>query len=705
MDSIKLSINACGDTSIEQLLSLARCSLLSLDQTPSGTLIDPPPQNIFAPAPLSRSIKTLVSTLSSSPDVSFLQSILFSPALPTNSRPSVYPLSVPILVNKPDERGWSAIHHACSFTVFGSPSKSSPSEKIPEIEILDMLYLAGADVSLFTVEEHYTPLHILAKTSVSVPSTISPVVKEQIRDFITHLVRDLGAPLGARDRNDETCLHMAAEYGASKDVMDILLDLDRVMNDGRVSKMKNTRGFLAADLAVREELKDSFVMMKEKMDMATIRRGSVSSALSDNTIRGSGEHTSLTAVTLNEFGVPEPSSTFAEGVSDPLDIDPAEKTCALLAHMRANTPTQYTLDQMDVLAAVLVKYFQARIEAAKKEVDAAKRKRDTAKANARALSVSLCSHIRTRSGGGRSGEGARTVKGKKWKNRESEDSQMTRVSSGSEDDTASRDVAYVNVSTQTAVGIGRNEFGTVKGPGWTEWLEGLINVEDATVKRKKDKKDKVKLDSLFAGGSVGEFGSVEKQKGEKEKEKGEKGTISSAHRLKNWWKKMVAYDHQSHTTKASGRSKSNEKLASASMVQLSYEIQDPASCPVGREARITRASASFSSLALADDDNDAQLLPQTIAVQKQCAAYLAECAEREGEWTIGKALRTAPIVFDAARKDLERIDMCLRNAEEYLKGAEASVERVGRVLKRALKVCLSFIYFYSYLSLLIPFVS
>ncbi|KXN86468.1 Ankyrin repeat domain-containing protein 50 [Leucoagaricus sp. SymC.cos] len=589
--AVKLSINACSESTVEGLLSLAHCSLPTFAKTSPTALFDPPPQSVFVSAPLARSVKTLISTLSNPPDIPFLRSLLFAPALPTNSHPSLYPLSVPILVNRPDERGWSVIHHACSFTIFGSsPSKSSsPEGRIPEIEVLDILYLAGADVSLFSTEEHYTPLHILAKTSGSVPSTISSVVKEQIRDFVTHLVRDLGAPLGARDKNDETCLHLAVEYGAHKVVLDILLDFDHVFNEGRISKMKNSRGLLAADLAVKPELLDSFTAMKEKMDMTTIRRGSISSAFSDNTLRGSEKHVSLTAVVVDEFGVPQPLATEEGGdadVSDPLNIDPTEKTHVLLTYMRSTVPTQFTLDQMEVTADILVKYFLAKIAAAKQEVDNAKRGRETVRANARALGASLYAQSRAKTA-------TMTVtkkvkKEKKWKHRQSEDSQMTRVSfssaSGSE-----VDVSYVSVGTQTAVGIERGEFATIKahhhgqGQSWTDWFDG------GTVRKKRDKK------------------------------------------------------------------------------------------------RVEWEGLTSVSLALLEEENDGQISSQTMVIQQQSALFLAEHAERQGEWTIGKALRTAPVVLGAVRKDLERIEMYLINAEEYLKGAEAGVERVGRILKRALK--------------------
>jgi hypothetical protein len=557
---------------------------------------------------------------------------------------------------------------------------------MPEIQILDMLYLAGADISLFTVEEHYTPLHILAKTSTALPTTMSTVVKELIRDFITHLVRDLEAPLGARDKNDETCLHLAAEYGANKIVLDILLDLDRVIHDGRVSLVKNARGYTPAELVTSEELKGSFVEMKGKMEIAIIRRGSAasaSSALSGNTVRGSEKHVSLTAIAADGFSATESSSlafnSMEESSSDPSDIDPEQKAAALLSHMRTNAPTQYTLDQMDSLVGILVKYFRSKIEDARKEVDAAKERKETVKANTLNLGAALCSHGRD-SGCHRSGDegGEQALKGRKGKARESQDSQVTRVSTGSRDD-ANMPV-YKSVAAQTAMGIGKNEFGTVRGQGWTEWLEGLIHVDEGTMKKKKEKKHKIRLEEHWV--DLGEFGSVEKLKsGEREKERGEKGTVLGTHKLKNWLKKMVANDHPVSPSKT--KSRSNEKLSST---LLAYDIQDPALCPVGCEVKIPHSSTfSRSSLALAQHDDNALLV---FELQQRSSSCLADLAEKEGEWVIGMALRTAPYVLSYAGRDLKKIEAGLRNAEEYLRNAEASVERVGRVLKRALKVCI-----------------
>lgn len=176
---------------------------------------------MFTPDALIRMTNTLISCIRSG-DLSFLHSVLFSPSLPASSSASLYPLSVPVLVNYPDANGWSLVHHCVA-------------SSRPSIDILDALYCAGADISLFTTNEQQTPLHILARTAYSGDADAT----HSLHDFCIHLIRDLRAPLSARDRNDETCLHIAAEHGSSPALLLLLLDCDTA---GNVRKMTNSRG-------------------------------------------------------------------------------------------------------------------------------------------------------------------------------------------------------------------------------------------------------------------------------------------------------------------------------------------------------------------------------------------------------------------------------------------------------------------------------
>jgi ankyrin repeat protein len=110
---------------------------------------------------------------------------------------------------------------------------SSPS---PTREILDALYLAGTDISLPTAGDLHTPLHCLALTSCQPLDALDAGL---LYSFAVHLVRDLRAPLGARDRNGETCIHIAAERGASIDVLSAFLDCDP---KSVVREIRNSRG-------------------------------------------------------------------------------------------------------------------------------------------------------------------------------------------------------------------------------------------------------------------------------------------------------------------------------------------------------------------------------------------------------------------------------------------------------------------------------
>lgn len=199
----------------EQLLKLAAASLL-----PAGSFL-PPPMVVFNSKATSRLTSTLVQAIQSS-DLSFLYSILFPS--PSSFPSPVHPISSPLLVNCPDAKGWSAIHHCVSATR-------------PSVDVLDALYCAGSDVSLFTATEHYTPLHCLAR-SARAPDNENASALYQ---FTIHLIRDFRAPLSARDTDDETCIHIAAEHGESIDVLIAFLDCDPT---GFVRKMRNSRGYV-----------------------------------------------------------------------------------------------------------------------------------------------------------------------------------------------------------------------------------------------------------------------------------------------------------------------------------------------------------------------------------------------------------------------------------------------------------------------------
>lgn len=165
----------------------------------------------------SRLTNTIIRTVISS-DIPLLHSLLFAPL-----SSQVYP-SPPVLVNLPDTKGWSAIHHCAA-------------AENPSIPILDALYCAGA-VPLFTTHEHWTPLHCFAQ-SVHRNLNDRPELRISLYQFINHLVHDLRTPLAARDKEDETCIHIAAEKGTCIEVLVLLLDCDA---SGIIRELRNSRG-------------------------------------------------------------------------------------------------------------------------------------------------------------------------------------------------------------------------------------------------------------------------------------------------------------------------------------------------------------------------------------------------------------------------------------------------------------------------------
>lgn len=135
------------------------------------------------------------------------------------------------LVNSPDQEGWSPIHYCAAAAG-------------PSIEVLDLLYTAGADMSLYSTSGHGTALHCLARAADIAHKT----PPESLKTFIQHMVQDLRAPLSAKDDRQETCLHIAAEHGFSIDAVVAFLDCD---TKGVVRQMRNARGYVPPLLSLQ----------------------------------------------------------------------------------------------------------------------------------------------------------------------------------------------------------------------------------------------------------------------------------------------------------------------------------------------------------------------------------------------------------------------------------------------------------------------
>ncbi|KAJ7183228.1 hypothetical protein C8R46DRAFT_939255 [Mycena filopes] len=257
------------------------------------------PSRIFAPPPLSSHSTTaaLIQCVMSS-DVAFIHSLLF-PAPPQ-------PQSA-VLVNLPNTNGWSAIHYCAS-------------AEHPSIPILDALYCAGAVMSLFTEHEHWTPLHCFAQSPRRLPHD-RPELRVSLYQFINHLVHDLQSPLAARDKQDETCIHIAAETGNCIEVLVLLLDCD---TSGTVRELRNARGLTALEVC-KPEFRAAFGEQFEDL-----RSGS---SLSCHTIRPSASLTSLVSMLSTT-----PPRDDEASVLDDVDISTSSEQ--LLANLRLTSPSE-----------------------------------------------------------------------------------------------------------------------------------------------------------------------------------------------------------------------------------------------------------------------------------------------------------------------------------------------------------------------------
>ena len=99
--------------------------------------------------------------------------------------------------------------------------------------MVEALYFAGADVNLRTAQGR-SPLHVLAQYATGADED-----EYVIRDFVLNFVHQFKASFACVDTRGESCLHVAAERGASPFVLAGLLLCDE---EGRVREWKNARG-------------------------------------------------------------------------------------------------------------------------------------------------------------------------------------------------------------------------------------------------------------------------------------------------------------------------------------------------------------------------------------------------------------------------------------------------------------------------------
>ncbi|KAK7044086.1 hypothetical protein VNI00_007802 [Paramarasmius palmivorus] len=321
-------------------------------------------------------------------DFPTLQSLLSSGSA-TPSR-----LASHILLNQPDSDGWSSIHHCCS------------ARDLSE-EVLDTLFCAGADVSLFTQKEQYTPLHCLAHSGSSAAYS-----------FAIHLIKDLRAPLSARDKHGNTCIHIAAEHGCHVDVLKAFLECDTT---GRIREIRNSKGMTALDVAQP--------MFREVFgaDMEAFRP---ESSLSVSTIRPPQSFASFPSVVeLNRPGDADDESLSLS------DFDIVTAAHQLIDNLRITSPfihhdsdlghlthMETVLRESNVLGSAIIRYFRTRSATASRMLQ---------ELNAEASEIADLHAIVAKVADDRLlCSGLVDVSRSRHFTRESEDSQLTAVSSG-----------------------------------------------------------------------------------------------------------------------------------------------------------------------------------------------------------------------------------------------------------------------------------
>ncbi|TFY76676.1 hypothetical protein EWM64_g7338 [Hericium alpestre] len=226
----------CQSGNARQLSLVAQVDIDLKHEATSHEIQNYPPTHLFSPTDILTNTNALVKCIITA-DIPVLQSLLFPPPLiSSDASPASLATPAPVLVNKPDAEDWSPIHYCTSV-------------RQPSIEVLDILYRAGADVSLFSRTGNCTPLHCLARRKRGADSLRGSESSKILYQFVVHLVRDLDAPLAALDLNKDTCIHVAAEHGDSAEVLRALLDCDK---DGSVRETKNSRGLTALEIAKPE---------------------------------------------------------------------------------------------------------------------------------------------------------------------------------------------------------------------------------------------------------------------------------------------------------------------------------------------------------------------------------------------------------------------------------------------------------------------
>ncbi|KAH7925858.1 ankyrin [Leucogyrophana mollusca] len=586
-----------------------------------------PTSAMFSPQITSRLTDSIVQAVLAS-DIPVLYSLLFPSSPPCSA---IEPQ--PVVVNLPDPEGWSAIHYCVSV-------------QRPSIEVLDALYRAGADVSLFTAVEDYTPLHCLAHLARVVDNL--PESTQSLYQFIVHLIRDLRAPLSARDKDDETCMHIAAEHGECIEVLVAFLDCDTT---GAVQNLRNSRGLTPLEVA-KPHFRAAFGEVFRPQ-----------SSLSDRTIRPA---TSLASITsFSGWASPAPSAATRETATHlPHDFDVTSLSERLLDNFHhVSKELQFARDpaELDGFQRLLknasqtgddvLAHFRSQCDEAAKELRDMREVLNDVDRLWNNISHDVEEQVKSYPGGRCVG----FCLGRMRLPRGSEDSQTTAVEIEVDAKHSPKEVIPVEFKDVAVLTdcLPPLSFETTSTAGartvpWPEWLDSFILSADSTtykahlanlIEIEREIMSREAISSLEDKIPSKETKLKSLLKSRKRYEKVEK---SGASKLKAWLKKKIVAEKPLR-------------------LQITYDLEDR-SCAVGREVKDDLVRISFGT-----DDCQKPLTGASQLEHLQCEAH------------------SSPVVLAAASRDLSGIDECLHGVDHLISTACHSISRAERIIKRTVK--------------------
>ncbi|KAJ6570099.1 hypothetical protein DFH09DRAFT_982615 [Mycena vulgaris] len=587
----------------EHLLHIASSAL-----SPSR-IFEPPPVSVFSSESISRLTNTIIQSVMSS-DVAFLHSLLFSPSIPPSSQPELYPMSSPVLVNLPDANGWSPIHHCAA-------------AQSPSLSILDALYCAGAVPSLFTAAEHWTPLHCFAQSARRFPHD-RPDLCVSLYQFINHLVHDLRTPLAARDKQDETCIHIAAERGTCIEVLILLLDCDA---SSTVRELRNARGLTALEVC-KPEFRAAFGEQLEDLRSA--------SSLSCYTIRPSASMNSLSSW---HSGPSTSRDSEDASVLDNVDISASSEQ--LLANLRLTTPseshnaTPFHLNFLDHLireaadiTAIVSTHYRTITAETTKDVQTLRKNAD----KIQQLLDRTCRDVDQ----AMQSRGLFPIVPRKRFNRESEDSQATAVS-----------IEFPSSPSPTETTDGATP--------WSKWHVNYV-LDSKRSSERIDGLHSPSVEHLTTGAAgdhlVKDIVSIHPE---------EEGKVEPAKSMKR----------QSGTTKLKAWMKRKLLLPDISVVE--YPTAD---LPTAKVLTVQRPKLEVIL---------EQQVDKVMAVAVPPSPPLSLDLDLTADAWTDSLLRRSHATLQAAGRDLDRIRECIASAEHFITIVDRCAARAERVVNRALK--------------------